>query len=97
MSLIIKFKKVIETLRKSTFLASFLISVSISIGLIDIGIACYLKNQQLAQVAYWIGGGIAILPIVGYILYQARKSEGNMNMDELKQLSYKKNNKNIKL
>ena len=35
MSLIIKFKKVIETLRKSTFLASFLISVSI--GLIDIG------------------------------------------------------------
>lgn len=34
---------------------------------------------------------------VGYILYQARKSEGNMNMDELKQLSYKKNNKNIKL
>ena len=95
MSLIIKFKKVIETLRKSTFLASFLISVSI--GLIDIGIACYLKNQQLAQVAYWIGGGIAILPIVGYILYQARKSEGNMNIDELKQLSYKKNNKNIKL
>lgn len=42
MSLIIKFKKVIETLRKSTFLASFLISVSI--GLIDIGIACYLTK-----------------------------------------------------
>lgn len=86
MSLIIKFKKVIETLRKSTFLASFFISVSI--GLIDIGIACYLKDPQ---VAYWIGGGIAILPIVGYILYQARKSEVNKNMDELKKLSNKKN------
>ena len=87
----IKFQKVMKTLRESTFLASIILSVSI--GLLDKGIACCLKNPQLEQCVYWIGGGIAILPFVLYILYQARKAEESKKIDELKKLSCKKNNK----
>lgn len=78
--------KFLGQIRESTFLASVLLSISII--LIAIGIGCSDKtNHSTTPAAYWIGGGLAILPIAGYIFYHARKSELNKSIKELQKLN----------
>lgn len=65
-----------------------ILSLSVSIILITIGIANCLEKS----VVYWIGGGLAVLPIACYFFYQAKKSEEDKIIKELQELSKTKHN-----
>ena len=56
-------------MRESTFFAYLLLSVSII--LITIGIANCLEKS----VVYWIGGGLAVLPIACYFFYHLKLAD----------------------
>lgn len=61
-----KSKKGLGCMRESTFFAYLLLSVSII--LITIGIANCLEKS----VVYWIGGGLAVLPIACYFFIKRK-------------------------
>lgn len=75
------------TFRHKLFTDTILL-LSVSIILITIGIANCLEKS----VVYWIGGGLAVLPIACYFFYQAKKSEGDKIIKELQKLSKTKHN-----